>query len=126
MKDIIAAALSGLCIVHCLATPILLLLGSSGLMLGVLSSEWFHYLMLLPISVLLAWSLPGGWCVHKHTAPFVLGLAGFLLLIISLFASHYAETALSLIGGGLLIGAHLYNRQLLLQAQGMQHAAHSA
>ena len=60
MKDIVAAALSGLCVLHCLATPILLAVGSSGLLLGIFSSEWFHYLMLFPIGVLLAWSLPGG------------------------------------------------------------------
>ncbi|GAB2918906.1 MerC domain-containing protein [Rheinheimera gaetbuli] len=123
MKDIIAAALSGLCVVHCLATPILLALGSSGLLLGIFSSEWFHYLMLLPISVLLAWSLPGGWCVHQRKAPFALGLAGFLVLVAALFAPHEAETALSLSGGVLLISAHLYNRKLLHKLQGPQHAA---
>lgn len=124
MKDIIAAALSGLCVLHCLATPVLLALGSSGLLLGALSSEWFHYLMLLPISALLAWSLPGGWCVHKRKAPFALGLAGFLVLIAALFAPHEAETALSVAGGLLLISAHLYNRKLVFRFQEASHAAH--
>jgi len=125
MKDIIAAALSSLCVVHCLATPILLMLSSSGLLLGVFSSEWFHYLMLLPISVLLAWSLPGGWCVHRRKAPFTLGLAGFLILIASLFALHDAEAALSVLGGLLLISAHLYNRKLLHNLlKGSHHVAH--
>jgi hypothetical protein len=124
MKDLIAAALSGLCVVHCLATPVLLALGSSGLLLGALSSEWFHYLMLLPISVLLAWSLPGGWCVHKRKAPFVLGLAGFLVLTAALFAPHDAGTALSVSGGLLLISAHLYNRKLVFRFKELSHAAH--
>ena len=118
MRDVIAAAVSGLCLVHCLATPILLALGSSGLLLGAFSSEWFHYLMLLPISVLLAWSLPGGWCMHQRKTPFVLGLVGFLLLVAALFAPHEAETALSISGGVLLISAHLYNRKLLTRLQG--------
>lgn len=124
MKDIIAAALSGLCVVHCLATPMLLALGSSGLLLGIFSSEWFHYLMLLPISVLLAWSLPGGWCVHQRKAPFALGLAGFLVLIAAMFAPHDAETALSVSGGLLLIAAHLYNRRLVFRFKELSHAAH--
>ena len=124
MKDLIAAALSGLCVVHCLATPVLLALGSSGLLLGALSSEWFRYLMLLPISVLLAWSLPGGWCVHKRKAPFALGLAGFLVLTAALFAPHDAGTALSVSGGLLLISAHLYNRKLVFRFKELSHAAH--
>lgn len=123
MKDLIAAALSGLCVVHCVTTPILLALGSSGLLLGVFSSEWFHFLMLLPISAMLVWSLPGGWCMHRRKAPFVLGLAGFLVLIAALFAPPDAETALSLTGGLLLISAHLYNRKLLHKLQGVHHAA---
>ncbi|MDP5142807.1 MerC domain-containing protein [Rheinheimera baltica] len=123
MKDLIAATLSGLCVVHCLATPVLLALASSGLLLGMFSSEWFHYLMLLPISVLLAWSLPGGWCVHKRKAPFALGLSGFLVLVASLLAPHEAETALSLSGGLLLISAHLFNRKLLHKLRGPQDAA---
>jgi len=124
MKDLIAAALSGLCVVHCIATPLLLALGSSGLLLGVFSSEWFHYLMLLPISAMLAWSLPGGWCIHRSKAPFALGLGGFLLLIASLFAGHDAEAALAVIGSLLLIGAHLYNRKLLHNLQVAEHATH--
>lgn len=124
MKDVFAATLSGLCVVHCLATPVLLALGSSGLLLGIFSSEWFHYLMLLPISVLLAWSLPGGWCVHKRKAPFALGLAGFLVLTAALFAPHDAETALSVSGGLLLISAHLYNRKLVFRFKELSHAAH--
>ena len=123
MRDIVASALSGLCIVHCLATPLLLALGSSGVMLAAFDSDWFHYLMLLPISVLLAWSLPGGWCVHQRKAPFILGLSGFLLLVAAMFAPHAAETALSVSGGLLLVSAHLYNRKLLHKLQGLQHAA---
>ena len=123
MKDLIAAMLSGLCVVHCLATPVLLALGSSGLLLGVFSSDWFHYLMLLPISVLLAWSLPGGWCIHQRKAPFALGLAGFLVLFASLFVPHQAEAVLAISGGLLLISAHLYNRKLLHHLQGADHAA---
>ncbi|HEX5793317.1 MAG TPA: MerC domain-containing protein [Rheinheimera sp.] len=123
MKDLIAAMLSGLCVVHCLATPVLLALGSSGLLLGVFSSDWFHYLMLLPISVLLVWSLPGGWCMHQRKAPFALGLTGFLVLSASLFVPHQAEAALAISGGLLLISAHLYNRKLLHHLQGAHHAA---
>ena len=124
MKDVIAAALSGLCVVHCLATPVLLALGSSGLLLGMLSSEWFHYLMLLPISVLLAWSLPGGWCVHQRKTPFLIGLSGFLVLVAALFAPHEAEATLSVSGGLLLISAHLYNRKLVFRFKELSHAAH--
>ena len=122
MKDLIAAALSGLCIVHCLAPPLLLALGSSGLLLGVFGSEWFHYLMIMPIAALLVWSLPGGWCVHRSKAPFMLGLSGFLLLLAALMAPHEAETVLSVCGGILLVSAHLYNRQLLHKQDEPHHA----
>jgi hypothetical protein len=124
MKDVIAAALSALCVVHCLALPILLAVGSSGLLLGLVSSEWFHYLMLLPISALLVSSLPGGWCIHRSKTPFILGFSGFLLLVISLFAGHDAELPLSVSGGLLLAAAHLRNRILLTRTQEIPHAAH--
>jgi hypothetical protein len=80
--------------------------------------------MLLPISGLLVWSLPGGWCVHRNKTPFILGLSGFLLLVISLFAGHDAELPLSVSGGLLLAAAHLRNRVLLKRTQEILHAAH--
>lgn len=123
MKDVIAATLSGLCVVHCLATPALIAVGGSGLLISAFDTEWFHYLLLLPISLLLVWSLPGGWCLHQRKAPFILGLSGFLLLLAALLAPHETEAALSVAGGLLLTSAHLYNRKLLHKLQELQHAA---
>ena len=112
MKDLLAASASGLCILHCLLTPLLLMLGAAGAMSAILSSEWVHYLLLVPVLLLAALSLPAGKRRHHNNAPSLLALVGIVLLLLALVAPVALESTLSVSAGLLLIAAHLYNRQL--------------
>lgn len=131
MKDMIAAAVSGLCVLHCLLTPLLLLLGGVGVLETVLgtalSSDWVHYVLLVPVIILLAWSLPAARCQHQDPMPLRIAGTGLALLLVSLLVPAALEPWFAASGGLLLMGAHLLNRNLLhrlSEAVGPQVASH--
>ena len=105
--DSAAISLSGLCVIHCLALP---LLAASLPMLGVLAeAEWVHkafVLMAVPLSgYAISQALGGGrqiWFV-------ALALLGLGLLLAGAFAEplHDYETGLTVAGGLILAVAHL-------------------
>lgn len=110
MKDEAAAICSGLCLIHCIATPVLLSLGGLGLVGSLFTSEWVHVALFAPIAALAATSLPSGWKRHKRWVPGAAGFTGLALLLAALFAPHEAEAILSISGGLLLMAGHLSNR----------------
>lgn len=106
--DAMAVGLSGLCIVHCLALPLLVLALP---MLGSLSeNEWVHRLLIgaaLPVS-LLAVTRSGQWHRWDVALP---GLLGLILLGIAAFVSRLEvyEVPMSVVGATFLAFAHLRN-----------------
>ena len=115
MKDLVGAVCSGLCVVHCLFTPLLLMVGVSIAGANVVQSEWVHWGLVLPIVFLAFWSLPSGWKSHGDYKPLVFGMAGVILMIMSLFVGHHYETYVTVAAGLLLVSAHLYNRRLIIK-----------
>ncbi|OBP13887.1 MerC mercury resistance protein [Rheinheimera sp. SA_1] len=113
MKDFLGVCLSGLCILHCLLTPLLLALGGVGAIGVWFESAWVHYLLLAPICLVLVWSLPLAWIKHRNLSPLLLGASGFSVLLLSLFVPEAIEPMLAIAGGLVLIAAHLFNRHLL-------------
>ncbi|MCH9697300.1 MAG: MerC domain-containing protein [Gammaproteobacteria bacterium] len=113
MKDILGATISGLCIIHCMLTPVLLIMGISMAGLSFLESEWVHQLLAVPMVLLLVWSISHGWRIHRQRQPVLFGLAGLLLLIASLSTTDVLETCLAVSAGLILILAHLLNRKLI-------------
>ena len=113
MKDLFAAYLSGLCILHCLLTPILLGLGGAGLLGHWLGEEWVHYVLIVPVLLLVGWSLPAARQRHRQPAPLWLGITGAGLMLLSLLVPAALEPWLAISAGTLLIAAHLFNRHLL-------------
>ncbi|WP_020209947.1 MerC domain-containing protein [Gilvimarinus chinensis] len=110
MKDETAAFLSGLCLIHCLATPLLMTAGGLGVLGSLFSAEWVHIALIIPIAALALISLPQGRKRHGRTYPALTGLGGLLLLIAAFFVPHDTEALFSVSGGLLLMGAHLANR----------------
>ncbi|UTF61805.1 MerC domain-containing protein [Gilvimarinus sp. DA14] len=110
MKDETAALCSGLCLIHCIATPILLSIGSLGLIGSLFTSEWVHLVLIIPIAALALASFPSGRKRHGRWLPTASGFSGLALLVTAFFAPHEAEAALSISGGLLLIAGHLSNR----------------
>lgn len=119
------AGLSGLCLVHCLALP---LLGSAlPALAGLAESEWIHVAVVVLAAPVAAGSLlrpePGA----RLSAPIaMLGIAGLSLLAFGAFGPPAAEPWASAAGGLTLASAHLANwrrRRLRAQACEMQAAA---
>lgn len=105
--DITAAGISGLCLLHCLALP---LLSAAAPLAGTMSeAEWVHKALVLiaaPFSGVAAFKRG----VHSRDLPFVLLITlGFTLLTSAAFieALHNIEKPLTGIGALTLAGAHL-------------------
>lgn len=115
MKDNLAVACSGACMVHCLLTPIIIGLGAAGLLGEWLMSEWIHKGMLVPVILLAIMSLSRSYKKHKNHWPLVVGGFGISIMVTALLGPASLETWITLSGGLLLITAHLWNRNLSLQ-----------
>ncbi len=111
-KDVVGAFISGICLVHCLLGPILILLGVASLGHAHTDEKAFHFILLVPILMVAAWSLPKGLKKHHQPIPAILAVAGILLLMIGLV---FIELSLifSVFGSLSLLVAHIYNRQLM-------------
>lgn len=108
--DASAITLSGLCLLHCLALPVLATLLP---LLGAWSeAEWLHLLFVLIALPLTSYTL---WRAHRrHRLPAALwGLAttGLTLLLAGAFGwpAHVAETPLTVAGSLMLAGTHMWN-----------------
>jgi len=102
-----------LCLVHCLALPVLLLLlpGALGLFAR---SEAFHYAALalvMPAALAAFWL---GYRRHRAVAPAALGAAGVTCLVAALLhaPTHSVETLLTVAGSLLLVAGHAINWRL--------------
>jgi hypothetical protein len=111
LPDRLGMALSGLCLVHCMALPLavalLPVLAASGLG-PIAEAEWIHAALLVPAVV-----VSGGVLGRRAYAVRWLGLllaAGLVALGGALFAPEESqERALTVGGAGLLILAHWLN-----------------
>ena len=111
--DAIAVVLSGVCVLHCLALPLLLTI-SPILNVTLLSETVFHVLLLvfiLPTSVI---ALTIGCRSHKDKITLVLGALGLSILTITAFFGHQlvgltGERILTSFGGLILASAHIQN-----------------
>lgn len=113
LLDSLAIALSGLCLVHCLALPALIvlfpLLGAT-----LIDHESFHQLILIAVVPTTAIALGTGYLRHKSNSIALLGLAGVAALVYAAFALHsmhaHAQETWVTVGGGLLLAlAHTMN-----------------
>ncbi|WP_295679965.1 MerC domain-containing protein [uncultured Nevskia sp.] len=115
--DAVAMLLSGLCLIHCLALPLLvaaLPLAASSLV----ADERFHQWLLLgavPTSVI---ALGWGWRRHRDNLVAGLGIVGLILMVFAAFGIQtglidaHGERVLTVIGALMLAIAHLRNYQL--------------
>ncbi|TRW50173.1 MerC domain-containing protein [Aliidiomarina halalkaliphila] len=112
-KDKLGMFLSGLCIGHCLLTPLALIAFGTSTAVGVLASEWVHIALYLPMILLVTLSIVPT-CVHLQAyRPLVLGVAGILLMTISFGFFGISELLLSLAGASFVFAAHLLNSRAI-------------
>ena len=111
--DQVAIALSAVCIVHCLAVPVLVALLPFAA-LSFQDSEHFHGLMLW---LVVPTSLVGfvlGYRLHRRTGLIALGAVGITILAAAAVYGHDSwseslEVTLSVAGSLLLAAAHWLN-----------------
>ncbi len=115
-----AAVLSGLCLVHCLALPLLL----AGLpFLSSFEEGHLHAQMLIVVLPLSVVALSIGFRRHGDLRVIVTGLLGMLLLTIGGTIAHdqyglLADRLLSVAGALTLATAHYYNSALSRRCRG--------
>lgn len=120
VKDLFGAFVSGLCIVQCLVGAALIIAGSTGLIATSHHSSDIHFYFIIPVVVAAMWSFPSGKKCHGSARPMKFAGIGLLILFVALGVEalwhlHEVETILTVIGGGMLVYAHLQNRKLSQQ-----------
>jgi predicted membrane protein len=109
MKDQLGAMCSGLCIVHCLITPVILALGVSGIVASVFTTALFHQILVIFVSLLLLLTLIQAYKKHGASLHLLMGLLGISFLITALMLNEQYEVMLTISGGTLLITYHILN-----------------
>jgi hypothetical protein len=121
VRDIIGSILSGLCIVHCIASAALLALGGTGLVSLAAAPSDLHLLFIVPVFIIAAISFPIAKKRHGQDGPLKIAAVGLFLLAVALLMEviwhlHILEIILTAIGGSALVYAHLQNRKLSQKA----------
>ena len=114
--DRAAIALSGLCVVHCLASAVLLaMLSAAG---GLLVNPIFHEVGLSIAILLGALALGRGVMEHGYVMPASMGAFGLGIMAGAMTLPHEggggAETLWTVIGVGLLAFGHDLNRRAVI------------
>jgi hypothetical protein len=106
--DRFAIGLSGLCMVHCLATSVLLaLVASAG---GMLGAPWIHEVGLVLAMVMGAVALGRGILEHGYMMPSSIGALGLGVMAGALTLPHDGGEALfTVVGVGILALGHRLN-----------------
>ena len=109
--DRLAILISGICVVHCLASAIILaLLASAG---GLLLHPAFHEVGLALAIALGLVALTRGYRTHRRLLPALIAGAGLVTMGVALTLPHSGgqETIATLIGVGVLALGHQLNRR---------------
>ena len=119
--DKIAIAISGLCLAHCLAGPLLVVLAPAMLVAFGVSDTLFHLLLLLVVVPCSAVGLGLGCRQHRNRAVIGLGLLGLATLCFTALTGHellgeLGERALTVGGALIMAAAHVRNFRLCRRA----------
>jgi uncharacterized membrane protein HdeD (DUF308 family) len=110
----ISTALTILCSIHCIATPVLALFIP---FMGTHQSDWIELAMIVFIILLGGTSVYHGYKSHHHKPlPSILFVSGLVLMIIgfSLHADEFQNihTTLTVVGSSLSAAGQIYNLKL--------------
>ena len=114
--DLVGVTVSGLCIMHCILLPVVLLLVP---VLGTYThflEDYTHRIFLGLVIAAAGLSFVPGYRVHRHIWPSVIALAGISILgAVAMGGAHElghdAEPIIAGVGSCLLITAHWVNHQ---------------
>lgn len=106
--DLMSMGLSGLCLIHCLALP--LLVAAMPFLGGLTREDWVHKVLILMAAPMTGYTLfrSGGW---KRWNVLGFALFGLTLLAVAAFDASMAraEVFLSVVGASYVAVAHLIN-----------------
>ena len=107
--DLYAAGLSALCLLHCLALPLLVTIVP--LVAQTAESELVHQLLVVATVPVSLWVICTTFAVHRNRLFIAVVLAGLGLLMLAAFVEAVSayEEAITVVGGMLLCSAHLWN-----------------
>ena len=109
--DRLAMGLSALCLVHCVASIVLVATLASGGHL--LDHPAWHQIGLGLAIIFAAFGLSSGFRRHGHRAPLVIGGAGLSFMVAALLVPHgLFEATLTVIGVSIVAAAHFKNIRL--------------
>lgn len=124
--DLAGAAASGVCMVHCLLTPLLISF-FPGLIPYLPGDAGFHRMLAIGIVLLGALAFIPGYRVHRRRSLLVLIGGGITLILLVAWQSAKIDEAhellLSIPGSLMLIGAHLLNHTFCRQCRRCEHSA---
>lgn len=112
--DYAGLAASALCLLHCLAMPLLI---AAFPLLGLGEEHHaLHDALLLGVTVPVLLALVPGYIKHRDPVALSLGLAGLGAFLVAVFVigpqlGEVAETVAAVLSSVLLIGAHLRNHR---------------
>lgn len=124
--DKVGMLLSGLCVIHCIATPFLIMF--SPMVAHFFDSKWSHlgiFLFIVPVAYFTFWRF---YKNHRNKKPMILGTIGILLLCLALLSPghgweiggehfhshnqehfHYLDTIINIVGSIILMSGHWLN-----------------
>jgi hypothetical protein len=127
--DTWGACVSSLCLIHCLAMPLLLAFAPT-LAHVIPGDEFTHRLLAF---LVMSAGVPSFWMgFRKHRKKLVLaiGLTGMGIILAALaigdrFSSHISEIAFTMLGSLMLTSGHLMNKTFCKQCSRCNHSGES-
>lgn len=108
--DRLAMGLSGLCLVHCLATAVLM--GFLATVGGFLGQPIIHEVGLALATILGAIALGRGWAEHRFILPFLVGATGLALMAVAIALPEGGHEAIATVAGVCILAlGHRLNLQ---------------
>jgi len=117
--DFAAIGMSGLCVLHCTALPVMAAAMPWIATLGIVD-DWFHVAMLFVVVPVSLYALGRAWRREGDGRPLMLAVFGLLAMVVATFEfmawhSQALEQLLTLAGAGVVSAAHLINLRSLLR-----------
>jgi len=109
-RDLLGATCSGLCLLQCLTPVLLLLVGYRVAWLSTVG-EQLHLAFLFLVPAIALWSFLPGFRCHRSRRPLLFMSVALPLLVSAVVIGGSIEIPLTVLGGLLMITAHIDNRR---------------
>jgi hypothetical protein len=124
--DYIGVAVSGICVLHCMLIPLVLLAFPVATSYFFLDGPWFHKLIFLAVLLVASIAFYYGYKVHHSREPLVYMSIGLLLVTLGTFMhdfviDHFWPSVVVMAGSVSLIRAHLLNHSHRHRAENATH-----